>query len=74
MMRWGEQSTQQILDGKCFCTNCAFNETAHNIVPHTHKKGKYNHQYVFHLFYGSNCDHKEERQATGDWGSWGVYH
>lgn len=27
-----------------------------------------------HLFYGSYCDHKEKRQAAGDWGSWGVYH
>lgn len=27
-----------------------------------------------HLFDGSNCDHKEKRQATGDGGSRGVYH
>lgn len=37
------------------------------------ERGSY-HALCSHLFYGSYCDHKEERQTAGNWGSWGVYH
>lgn len=43
-------------------------------VPHFHEEEEAAMWLCSHLFYGSYCDHKEQRQAAGYWGSWRIYH